>query len=82
MFGYLVFTTITIGGFAFGLANMSYMDELPACDLNSIDSATMDEVGGFFAKILTIESCYENLPEVFNRLDYNNNGLIERCEEA
>lgn len=81
LFGYVVFTAITVGGYIFGLSLLRFNDEF-TCDFDAVSDELKAEIGAVFATMDSVEKCYEVLPAAMLKLDVNKNGIIDRCEDA
>lgn len=60
---------------------MGFNDPLD-CDFDAIDDATKSEVAAAIPQFTSVEKCYEILPTILPKLDVNNNGILDRCEDA
>lgn len=81
LFGMMPSTFITLGGFVFGFSYTTYLNEIE-CDLDLLDATTKKEVVDIFSGIMSLEECYAEVPKGMIKLDLNNNGMLDRCEDA
>jgi len=79
--GYTVFTTIAFGGNIFGLMYMNFNENLE-CDFGSVDDASKQDIIDVYNQIDSVKKCYELLPKIKKQMDFNKNGLIDKCESA
>jgi len=75
-----VIWTISLGGFIFYLI-FDPLDDTPECNFD-VDTSHYDGVAAILSQFKDYESCLANIDDVFNKMDLDNNGYIERCEDA
>ena len=73
-------TSISYGGYIFYLV-FDPLDDTPECEWVS-DTSHYDGVGAIIGQIKDYESCVANIGDVFKKMDLNNDGYLERCEDA
>lgn len=83
VYAYTVFTTIIMGGYWFA---MNYMKFKPVenCDLGSVDNSKYSNIVSDFEGLTqsTYTECMAVMKTTSNTIDLNNDGFIDRCENA
>jgi hypothetical protein len=80
---YLLFSGITIGGYWFGLQFMKWSDPTEElCQLGKVSSTVKNNILSVFGSVKTLEQCYEKVPALMASIDFNKNGILDRCEDA
>lgn len=80
-FGYLTFTMITGGGFYFMYNYLKWNDDID-CKLDDLSESVKAQVRSVMLANKTPQDCYDNLPAILKLLDFNKNGVLDRCEDA
>ena len=73
-------TAISYGGYIFYLV-FDPLNDTPECEWVS-DTSHYDGVGAIIGQIKDYESCVANIGDIFKKMDLNNDGYLERCEDA
>jgi hypothetical protein len=77
---YFVLTGISYGGYIFYLV-FDPLNDTPECNWD-VDTSHYDGVGAIIGQIKDYESCAANIGDIFKKMDLNNDGYLERCEDA
>lgn len=79
-YAYFVLTAISYGGFIF-YGVFDPLDDTPECDWD-VDTNHYDGVSAIIGQINDYDSCMANILFIFAKMDLNNDGYVERCEDA
>lgn len=79
--GYTLFSWITFASHAWAEHFMIFNDDID-CDFNMMDQTVLDDAGAIFRQVTSLEKCYELVPQFLKVLDVNQNGWLDRCEDA
>jgi hypothetical protein len=79
--GYIVFSTITIGGFLFSY-NFTEFSGPVECDFDAVDASAKSEALTLISGVTSVETCYDALPKIMNLINPNNDDMLDRCEDA
>jgi len=77
---YFVYTSMSLFGYIF-YAVFAGVDDTPDCNWN-VDDSHYDGVNAVIGQIKDYESCIANIDDIFKRMDLNNDGYLDRCEDA
>lgn len=58
------------------------INELEDCDLDGVDESYYSDVRSLIAQEVDIASCKNAVKQIFRIADLNNNGHLDRCENA
>lgn len=74
---------VTIGAYLFGIRGNKLIEE-PECGITSaqLDISVRQSIVDAFANVVSVQSCYANLPGIMKLVDLNNNDVLDRCEDA
>ena len=80
-YAYFVFVAISLGGYIFFLTFEPFSDNL-TCDSGEPLVGQYFGVQDILSKITDYDSCLANIDDIFNLVDLNRDGYIDRCEDA
>lgn len=79
-YGFAVFVAISVGGMIF-FNQFDPLEDNIQCDMELPDGA-FDGVKAILANITDYDSCRANMDNLFKKLDLNQSGIYDRCEDA
>ena len=84
MYSWVVFTWIAVGGFLFSWMYAVFHPVSETCDLSDVDSSKYDGIESDVMGISkgTYDECKATIAKVFKAIDLNNDGYLDRCEDA
>ena len=80
LYSYWVFSWIAYSGFIF-YSLYQPLNDTPECDFD-VDTSHYDGIKSIIGNIKDYDTCMANIDDIFKRMDLNNNGYLERCEDA
>ena len=78
---YVLWMAIPMGAYIFAFV-WSSITEPAECDFDAMSASDRQAAVDLLQTINGLEKCKEVLPQVFDLIDVNKNGLLERCEDA
>lgn len=80
LYYFFVTTAISLGGMIFYYV-FQPLDDTPECNFD-VNTSHYDGVGAIIGNIKDYETCMANIDDIFKRMDLNNDGYLQRCEDA
>lgn len=81
IYSYITFSAITVGGYWFGLNFMKWTDPTD-CGLDDLSSTLKSELRSVLMNLKTPQDCYDKMPALMRKIDFNKNNILDRCEDA
>lgn len=78
----LLYTVIVVGGFLFGFTNANFDYPLECDTFDKMDKATRQQLQMMLNLVHDLPSCYNAMPIVFLIADLNQDGVLDKCENA
>lgn len=83
-YSYIVLTAIMVGGYVFTFEFYKFFPVASDCEITDVSASTYEPVKTGIPLIFegTYAECKANMATWFNILDLNNDGFVDRCEDA
>lgn len=84
MYSYVLYSFMMVGGYYYSWYFMKFYPVPETCDIDTYDASDYSSFNSAFASIPdgTYDQCLSTMKSIFNSLDLDNNGQIDRCEDA